>query len=536
MSDSYQTLTGDSHGWASSLVRPLSRRYLLVLVSVAALVLLDQAILQPLLVRLNFYAPVINLAGRQRMLSQKVTKEVLSLLATDEATVRDFRRKELLVALEQWTAAHRALLDGDPTTGMQPVQSSVAMAMHNFEPAFEAIRTAAYAIGADRSVFDISSTSSTVAIILDQEPVYLRGMEKVVAMLEESAKARVAWLRGCGVVAMTAVILLLLGVYFVVLRPAANLIRGQVEAIAASDTRHRMLAEMLGEARDTLELRVAERTSELIDANAALKREIAERQAVESRMRELSAELAHASRVTALGQLATGLAHEINQPLATVANYAGTLELALARACPSEDEPRRLVAQIQQAALRAGAIVRRMRNFVRRGDVQTSQVDLNALVREVSELCQSELCDANVELTLDLAPRPVLVLADAVQVQQVLVNLIHNAIQAMASSPVPERGLRISTEVGPVEVGVAVADSGPGFPDETAQGCFQPFFTTKAEGLGMGLAISRAIIEQHQGRIWSENRENGGALVRFSLPHLHAHDIDTEQQSHCVCG
>jgi two-component system sensor kinase FixL len=528
--------TSDSQDWARSLVRPLSRRYLLVLASVAALVLVDQAILQPLLVQLNFYAPVINLAGRQRMLSQKVTKEVLALVATDDVEARVSRRKELLGAIEQWTAAHRALLDGDRTKGVQPVGASIAAAMHQVEPAFAAIRTAASEIAADRLLSGVSGTSPSVAVILDQEPVYLRGMETVVAMLEESAKARVAWLRGCGMIAMMAVIMLLAGVYFLVLQPAAILIRGQVEKLASSDTRHRRLAEMLSEARDTLEMRVAERTSELIAANVALEREMAERQAAELRMRELSTELAHASRVTALGQLATGLAHEINQPLATVANYAGTLELTLERVCPTEDEPRQLVAQIKHAALRAGAIVRRMRNFVRRGGVQASQVDLNELVREVSELCRPELRDANVQLTLDLALRPVLVLADAVQIQQVLLNLIHNAIQAMASTPVLERALRISTELGPLEVGLTVADSGPGFPSENVQICFQSFFSTKPEGLGMGLAISRSIIEQHQGRIWSENRECGGAVVGFSLPHLHAHDTSTKQHAHCVCG
>ena len=137
--------------------------------------------------------------------------------------------------------------------------------------------------------------------------------------------------------AMTAVIVLLAGVYFLVLQPAAGLIRSQVEKLAASDTRHRLLAEMLSEARDTLELRVAERTKELLAANVALEREMTERQGVEMRMRELSADLAHASRVTALGQLATGLAHEINQPLATVANHAGTLELMLRRTRPADE-------------------------------------------------------------------------------------------------------------------------------------------------------------------------------------------------------
>jgi two-component system, LuxR family, sensor kinase FixL len=536
MSENHQHPTSHSQAWARSLVRPLSRRYLLVLASVAALIVVDQAILQPLLVQLNFYAPVINLAGRQRMLSQKVTKEVLALVATDDIDARNSRRNELLYAIEQWTAAHRALLDGDRTRGVQPVGLSIVAAMHQVEPAFAAIRTSASEIAADRALSGVAGSSPSVAVILDQEPVYLRGMETVVAMLEDSAKVRVAWLRGCGMIAMMAVIMLLAGVYFLVLQPAADLIRGQVEELAASDTRHRLLAGLLGEARNTLELRVAERTSELIAANIALEREMAERQAVELHMRELSIELAHASRVTALGQLATGLAHEINQPLATVANCAGTLELALESAGSTDEDRRQLVAQIKHAARRAGAIVRRMRNFVRRGDAQVSHVDLNDLVREVSELYRPELRDAEVQLTLDLGPQPVLVSADAIQIQQVLVNLIHNAIQAMASSPTPHRGLHISTSVGLLEVDVAVADSGPGLPPEIIENCFQPFFSTKPEGLGMGLAISRFIIELHQGRIWSENRESGGAVVGFSLPILHTHDTNREQHTHSVCG
>ena len=177
-----------------------------------------------------------------------------------------------------------------------------------------------------------------------------------------------------------------------------------------------------------------------------------------------------------------------------------------------------------------------MRNFVRRGTAQPSRVDLNNLVYEVSELCRPELRDANVQLTTEYAPRPSVILADAVQIQQVLVNLIHNGISAMATTTISERTLRISIDVGPAEVCVSVLDSGPGLPPEIIDNCFQPFFSTKPEGLGMGLAISRSIIQQHQGRIWSENRESGGAVVGFSLPRLHAHDTSTEQHPHCLCG
>jgi two-component system, LuxR family, sensor kinase FixL len=531
-----ESQSGESQVWADALVRPLSRRYLLVVASVAALVLVDQAILQPLLVQLNFYAPVINMAGRQRMLSQKLTKEVLALLAMDEKESRAARRDELRSTVEQWTIAHRTLLEGNLSEGVQPVETGVQVAIHHVEPAFETMRLAVDRIATDGSPHDSSGISQDVAAILKQEPIYLRGMEQVVAQLESSAQARVAWLRGCGLAAMLAVLLLLMTVYFHVLRPAATLIRRQVAQLAVSETRHRLLAEMLGEARDELEVRVAERTRDLSQANAALEREMGDRQATELRMRELSNELAHMSRVTALGQLATGLAHEINQPLATVANYAGTLELTLKHANPPDPQTEEMVSQIQRAALRAGAIVRRMRSFARRTDLQMVPVELNDLIREVCELCRPELQNAKVQLSLELAPQPVSVLADALQLQQVLVNLVQNAIQAIGSSSATQRRVCIRLNVELEEVTVTVVDTGPGFATSNIEKCFESFYSTRPDGLGMGLSISRSIIQQHQGRIWSANRESGGAVVGFSLPLIHLHENSTEQHADRVCG
>jgi C4-dicarboxylate-specific signal transduction histidine kinase len=293
---------------------------------------------------------------------------------------------------------------------------------------------------------------------------------------------------------------------------------------------------MLGEARDQLELRVAERTSDLSQANRALEHEMAERQATELRMRDLSNELAHVSRVTALGQLATALAHEINQPLATVANYAGTLELTLKKADPCDPNTEELVSRIKQAAIRAGSIVRRMRSFVRGDAVQHSEVDVNELVREVSELCRPQLQEADVRLTLELAPRSVSILADAIQIQQVLVNLVQNSVQAIVLSSTRQRDLCIRTEAGPTDICITVADTGSGFMDGDSEKCFESFYSTKSDGLGMGLAISRSIVHQHQGQIWSENRESGGAVVGFSLPLPHLHETNTEQLAHRVCG
>lgn len=530
-----QDLSSDAEGRSEAAIRPLSRRYLAVLAAVAALALLDQAMLQPLLLQLNFSAPAINLAGRQRMLSQKVSKSALALELAADGPARPARRRELVDALAQWTAAHQALLHGDAARGVQPADEEVAAALREVEPVLTAIAAAAGDISADAPSLP-RSHSAAAARILQLEPVYLQGMEQAVAMLEAAASRRVAWLRACGLTAMLTILLLLLGVNVFVLRPATRLIRAHLVQLAASDARHRHLAEMLSQARDTLELRVAERTSELSAANAALQREMAERQAAELRMRALSADLAHASRVTALGQLAAGLAHEINQPLAAVTNYAGTLDLALDRADPENGRALQLAGQIKQAALRAGEIVRRMRNFVRRGEVQAAPVDLNVLVDEVMALCRPELRDAQVQLTLELAPQPALVHADAVQIQQVLVNLAHNAVQAMEQCPASRRKLWLSVRQESDDVIVSVRDSGPGFPTETSEHGFQPFYSSKREGLGLGLAISRTIVEQHQGRLVRENSRHGGAIVAFRLPRLRTHDTLAEQHAHCVCS
>ncbi len=518
MSESHPPSQSDAKITAAVAVRPLARRYLAVLVAVAGLVLLDQAILQPLLLQLNFSAPAINLAGRQRMLSQKISKEALALELSSAGADREARAGTLHESLDQWTAAHQALVAGDAARGVRPASGPIAEALREVEPAQEDIRAAASQLIATPQ----ASNPEAAGTILAREPEFLAGMEHVVSLLEQSARARVALLRVCGAIAMLSIIVLLACVYFIVLRPAAEVIHRQVE--------------LLREARDDLERRVQARTRELSAANEALEREMTEREAAELRMRALSAELAHASRVNSLGQLATGLAHEINQPLATVANYAGTLELLLEQSTPPPTESLSLVAQIKQAALRAGTIVRRMRNFVRRGEVQAAHVDLNLLVGEVLELCRPELVSGEVRLTVELASAPALVSADAVQIQQVLVNLVQNAIQAMHAVPPSSRTLFVRLALDPRDITIEVADSGSGLPAAILASGFAPFQSSKQDGLGLGLAISHTIIEQHQGRIWCTNREQGGAVVSFSLPRLDQHDLAAEQHSHCVCG
>jgi two-component system, LuxR family, sensor kinase FixL len=175
-----------------------------------------------------------------------------------------------------------------------------------------------------------------------------------------------------------------------------------------------------------------------------------------------------------------------------------------------------------------------MRNFVRRSAEQASPVDLNDLVREVTELCEPELRRCDVELTLDLCGEATVV-GDPIQIQQVLVNLVQNSIQAMRDVD-GHRVLGIRTSLAAAGAQVDVADSGPGFPDDGRDGPFAPFFSTKDDGLGMGLAISQTIIEQHQGRIWAGNRPAGGAMVSFFLPLGPTHDTGQRTAAHSLCG
>lgn len=524
----------NSHSdFAERLVRPLAVRFGLVFVAVATLLFADQALIQPQLMRLNGYAPIINLAGRQRMLSQKLAKRSLALEFGVEKPTAAIPPDDLLSTINQWATAHDILRDGDPRQSIGPItEPRIAAALRDLEPDFAPMRTAAQQLVSPGPTQD---RGSLVRTILEHEGNYLAGMERVVAMLESEAGQRVAWLRLCAVATVVLAVALLAGLYAFVVRPAATLVRQQLAMLKASDLRHRKLAQLLSQARDELERRVAQRTLELTQANTALAREMARRRDAELRMRRLSSDLAHASRITALGQLATGLAHELNQPLGAIANYTGACELLLDGKLSGERRLRQTISKVKRSALRAGDIVRRMRNFARRSADQSSLVDLNGLVAEVVELCEQELRRCHVELTLSLNPDAILIVADPIQIQQVLVNLVQNAIHAMRDVK-PRKLLGIRTSLTQSGAQVEVADTGPGFPDDGRGDPFAPFFSTKADGLGMGLAISQSIIEQHQGRIWAANRPAGGAILSFYLPLAPTDETGQRNEAHSLCG
>jgi two-component system sensor kinase FixL len=236
------------------------------------------------------------------------------------------------------------------------------------------------------------------------------------------------------------------------------------------------------------------------------------------RLKELQSELIHVSRLSAMGTMASTLAHELNQPLTAIANYleAGR-ELLDAGGAEAATLLREAIEESTSEALRAGKIVRRLRDFVARGEVERRVEDLPRLIDEASRLALIGARERGVRAFFELAPDITTVTVDRVQIQQVLVNLIRNAIDAVAGQEV--RDITISTcALDNAMVEVSVADTGPGLSPDIAARLFQAFATTKPAGMGLGLSICRTIVEAHRGHIRAEPRPTGGTVFRFTLP------------------
>ncbi len=229
-------------------------------------------------------------------------------------------------------------------------------------------------------------------------------------------------------------------------------------------------------------------------------------------------ELAHLSRVTMLGELSSSLAHELNQPLGAILRNAEAAELFLQDQSPDLEELRAILADIRKDDQRAGALIDRMRSMVKRREVEPSLLDLNLLVSEVIGLVGPEVDTRKVQLTFRPASSLPSVSGDRNQLQQVLLNLLLNAMDALNGSELDRRLVDVCVQPSVTLVEVAVSDTGHGIPSDRLAHIFDPFFTTKPNGMGMGLAISRTIIEAHGGTIRAENNPNGGAAVYFTVP------------------
>jgi two-component system sensor kinase FixL len=259
-------------------------------------------------------------------------------------------------------------------------------------------------------------------------------------------------------------------------------------------------------------------TSGSIVGLSKIARNISQRKAHERRINELQGELLHATRLVSTGQLGAALAHELNQPLTAILNYAGVLQELGAVAPGSEGEMLRdVILRIEEQTARAGEIIRRLRGFVAKREPDRQVQDLNETVEEALALGLVGAAYGNIILSTVLTDNLPPVFIDRVQIQQVMINLLRNAVEAMQSSP--RRELSVSTlGDGNEHVRISVADTGQGFAPEIAATLFQPFVTTKGHGLGIGLSICRSIVESHGGRLWMEPNEGGGTVFHFRLP------------------
>ena len=268
---------------------------------------------------------------------------------------------------------------------------------------------------------------------------------------------------------------------------------------------------------DQLERRVIERTQQLTAVNEEMRKEIIERQHAEEALLQAQAELARVTRALDMGELVATIAHEVNQPLTAIVTNGNFCLRRLEGVTPNLDELRAAIAEIVSDGARASAVISRIRRLLRKGAPRRTGLDINRIIQDVGILLRTELTRGLVSLRTDLAPDLPRVAGDQVQLQQVLINLIMNAVEAMRLSAERPRKLLIRSAKSTDGVLVQVQDSGPGIEPRLADRIFEPFFTTKAEGIGMGLPISHTIIESHGGHL-SLASSSEGALFEFILP------------------
>lgn len=561
--------------------RRLDRRSWCAFGLVAGMIVLHQWMLQPALNQLTSDAPIINIAGRQRMLSQALAKSVLAMTLAVGETDRGRYRAELQTTLAEWRQAHQKLRLEQ--LNFRQVDPEIARRFDEMEPHFQAIATAA-----DQLLRETAGETdrTAVTVLLKHEPEFLSRMHAIVGLYERDARRHVRQLQGMGLVIMAVIVVVQVAVQLTVVRPAVQLVGREIElsemqyerlvesmtdGLVVFDTTgkitfaNRRFGAMLGRAVDELvgkpagiviadpdrrnfnvmlagtnlettpvDLRLQHAAGFLVETIASPQRlsdhlgqlqglllvatDVTVRNAMEHRSRQLMDQLNHADRLKTMGTMAAALAHEINQPLGAIANYA---EGCLARLSGPAIDPAELAEPLEKilhATHRGAEIIRRTRDFARLSPHRIARESIPNLVHEVEELSRPEARRRGILLETELTPGLPEISVDGIQIQQVLINLIQNAFAAVEQVESYRRRVRIAagqTVKGDLEL--SVADTGPGIPAEGAEAWFEPFFTSRNDGTGMGLAIARGIVEAHGGRIWAEPGSEGGAVFRFTL-------------------
>jgi PAS domain S-box-containing protein len=246
--------------------------------------------------------------------------------------------------------------------------------------------------------------------------------------------------------------------------------------------------------------------------------DVSDRQQAVERLEQQAAQVAHLARVTTVGELVASIAHEINQPLYAISNFSAALRVALEKGNAPLSQLREWNEEISRAVARAGDIIRRVRSYITRGPLVRKPSRLPAIVEESAALLQAEARRQRITLHLEIPPDLPMLSIDPLAIQQVLVNLLHNAFEASADTAGHERKVVVEARHTDSELEVLVRDAGVGLTDEDLEHLFQPFYTTKVEGMGLGLPISKTIVEAHGGRIWAESRLGEGSVFTFELP------------------
>jgi len=277
--------------------------------------------------------------------------------------------------------------------------------------------------------------------------------------------------------------------------------------------------ESLRDARDALETKVQQRTAELKKANEQLQAEIADRELAEEGLIRAQAEIARIGRITTMGELAASIAHELNQPLGSIVMSGDACLRWLTAKPPNLDEMLEAVEAIIRDGTRASSVLVRIRGLLKRGEGLRERSDINDIIREVIALSEGELRRNSTSLRTEMAENLPPVVVDRVLLQQVILNLMMNAVEAMRAVTDRARVLYVRTEEHPSGgIAVFVRDSGMGLDPKHSSRMFEAFYTTKVEGIGMGLTISRSIIESHGGRLWALANDGTGSIFCFTLP------------------